>query len=248
MDEVKKEAKTYVEYLADKELEEEESLPSVESKEVSTGGRFIRSLAHFWTYNKWKIIVGLISVVVIGCFIFYFVQNNKKRCFTVALVNSQIDGDFDKVIGGFDSRVKEKGHYDSTFETTVIDRYMHYLRDVETPTYDESLTASMQRLSHEIMSDMIDVLIVNTRCADEYNNSGAVKPLDEILTKEELESLSEEDLYYRDGKAIGIRIDRFKDKTDTLVFREGDDYILIVSNFSSRKELCREFVLYMIGD
>ena len=245
MDEIKNN-KTYVEYKAQKELEEEKAVAPVEEVELSKGERFFKSLAHFWFYNKWKLLIGIIVIVAIVSFVYFFIQNNTKKCFSVVLVNSQVWDGFDEDIADFDRTVKDKGLYGPEFKTEVRDSYRHFLKSEEELEIDDNVTGSMQRLSHEFMEDLVDVLIVNTRCADEYNGSDGLLPLDQLLTKEELESIPEEYLYYNNDKLIGIRIEASQILQEHLIYREGDEYLIVVSSFSSRKEINHEFVMYLI--
>ncbi len=247
MDEVKKESKTYVEYLADKELNEEKSRPSVEPKELTKGERSKKSLANFWFYNKWKVLIGAVVVIALISFVVFFVQNFKKKDFAVVLVNSQVTEEFNKAVYEFDNSIVEKGIKESGFKTEVRDAYRHYLRDDKTEVVDENISGSIQRLSQEFMQGLVDVLIVNTRCADEYNNSNGILPIDEVLTAEELDNIGEDMLYYIDGKPMGIKVEASSFLKDHLYYRDGDDYIIVVSKFSKNTELNREFILYMLA-
>ena len=245
MDEIKNN-KTYVEYKAQKELEEERSVAPAEQVELSKGERFIKSLAHFWLYNKWKVLIGLIIVIAVVSSVYMFIKNNTKKSFSVVLVNSQVMDGFDEDIEQFDEIVKEKGLYDSKFKTEVRDSYRHFLKTDDLNIVDENVSGSMQRLSYEFMEDLVDVLIVNTKCADDYNGSNGLMPIDELLSEEELAKIPEEYLYYNNDKLIGIRIEASQILQEHLIYREGDEYLIVVSSFSSRKEINHEFVMYLI--
>ena len=59
MDELKN--KTYLEFVAEKELAEEANRPAEDKKELSKGERFVKSLVHFWSYKKWYVIIPRIN-------------------------------------------------------------------------------------------------------------------------------------------------------------------------------------------
>lgn len=251
MDEVKN--KGYLEYMAEKELAEEANIPAAVPKELTKGERLSRSLVHFWSYKKWYVILPLIIVIVVGSLAYSIIKNNTKPFFSMRLVNIEVeDSDlFTKSIDGFNDYLHSNGIAKESKKMTYVDGYRHPLASDEEYVVDYDINSSTQKLSSELTSDLVDVLIVNTRCADEFCDSNAWEPLENILSKEQLEKIDEQYYYYGnvDNKKqiIGIRVEAFSQLSD-LQYRPGDTYVITVSGFSSQKEMVKTFFDYMLED
>lgn len=251
MDELKKQS--YLDYKAEQELADEAAQAPVVEKELSKGERFKRSLVHFWSYYKWYVIIPLAVIIVVGSLLYTVISNNVKPYFSMILVNIEAQDckEFNDSISGFNDYLHNSGIAPESKEMSFKDSYRHPMTSEEEYVVDYDINSSTQKLSSELTHDLVDILIVNIRCADEFCESGAWEPIENILSAEDLAKIDESFHYYGeiDGKKqiIGIRVEAFSQLSD-LQYREGDDYVITVSKFSSQKEIVTEYLKFMLED
>lgn len=252
MDELRNQ-KSYLEYQAEKELAEEAAREPVVQKELTMGERIKRSLVHFWMYHKWKVIIPLLCLGIIGSIAYTLIINNTKPFFSMVLVNSIVtdESSFNDVIDGFNKHIHEQGLAEEKKNMSYKDSYRHPLKSDDEYVIDMDINGSTQRLSSELNNNLVDILLMNTRCADEYCDSGCIASLEDILTSDELARIDEEYYYYGEidtkKQIIGIRVEAFSELSD-LEYREGDEYLIVVSEKSTQKEMAHEFIKYMLED
>lgn len=252
MDELRNQ-KNYLEYQAEKELAQEAAREPVVQKELTMGERIRRSLVHFWTYYKWYVIIPLICIVVVGSLAYTIITNNTKPFFSMVLVNSAATNEskFNEVVSEFNEYIHQNDLAPLNKEMSYKDSYRHPLKSDGEYVLDTDINGSTQRLSSELNNNLVDIVLMNTRCADEYCESGCIASLEEILTTEELSMIAEENYYYGEvnekKQIIGIRVEAFSQLSD-LEYREGDEYLLVVSSASSQKEMAHIFIKYLIED
>lgn len=251
MDELKN--KSYVEFKAEKELAEEANRIPVVEKELTKGERFKRSLVHFWSYKKWYVIIPAIVIIVVASLLTTYINSHKKSFFRMALVNVEV---IDSSIlpsenEEFMNRLKEEGIATDKDEFVLQDKYRHQLASDPEFNSNQDIAGSTQRLSVEIINGLVDVLVVNERCCDDYSENGAFVDLREVFSNEELKKINSEFIYYyeKEGQQIpvGISVKAF-DEFDSLIYREGDEYVISVSSFSTNKNLAHDYVMYLLED
>lgn len=242
---------SYIDFKAKQELAEEANREKVVEKELSKGERLKRSLVYFWMYHKWYVIIPLIVVIVLGSLIGTIIVNSIKPFFSMILVNVIVadDSEFVNSINEFNEIIHTKGISDK--DMTYKDNYRHPTKNDPEYLVDYDVNSSTQKLSSELTSDLVDVLIVNTRCADEFNDSNSWEPIDNVISAEDLNKIDEKYYYYGEidnkKQIIGISVDAFSKLSD-LKYREGDTYIVVVSKFSTRKNIATEYFKFMLED
>ncbi|MCQ2466498.1 MAG: hypothetical protein MJ166_03165 [Clostridia bacterium] len=251
MDELKN--KTYLEFVAEKELAEEANRPAEDKKELSKGERFVKSLVHFWSYKKWYVIIPLIVLIILSSLVYTYVVNHKKSFFKIALVNIQLQDSsiLPSENDEFMSRLVNEGKATAKDEFIIQDKYRHQMASDPELSADQDIAGSTQRLSVEVMNDLVDIMLVNSRCCDDYADSKGLSSLDTIFSSDELKLIGEDNLYYHEingtSVPVGIKADAF-DEFDSLVYREGDTYVLVISDFTSRKDIAHDYVMFMLED
>lgn len=250
MDEVKKQ-QTYIDFKAEQELAEEANREKVVEKELSKGERFKRSLVHFWMYKKWYVIIPIAVVVVLGSLIGTIIANSVKPFFSMILVNVIVEenSDFSRSISDFNDYLHTNGISNKDME--YKDNYRHPVKTDPEYVLDYDVNSSTQKLASELTSDLVDVLIVNSRCADEFNDSNSWEPIENIISKEDLSKIDEKYYYYNEidnkKQIIGISVEAFPELSD-LIYRDGDTYLIVVSKFSTRKNIATEYFKHMLED
>ena len=204
--------------------------PSLEKKklnikEVGIGG----AIVHVWTYYKWWIIIPVIVIGMIVYTVTSYMKETKKEYLKIAMVNAHQDG-----MDLFIEYSKSIGH-----EVVVDTTYIH-------PTNDDSVylnsdqTTSIQKLTTQYQSGLVDIMVTNSRAAQEYTER-AFLDLREVLDESQMKQLEEEGLiYYLDSEEgetvpVGINVTGMEFFEPAYPGSEEMHY-LFLSSFTDKKE------------
>ena len=204
--------------------------PSLEKKKLNFKEVGVRgTIVHLWTYYKWWAIIPLIVIIMVVYTIIAYRQETKKVYLKIAMVNAYQDG-----MDLFVDYSKSIGH-----EVVVDTSYFH-------PTNEDSVylttdqATSIQKLATQYQSGLIDIMVTNSRAAQEYTER-AFLDLRDVLDENEMKQLEEEGLIYylesEEGEKVpvGINVTGMEFFEPAYPGSEEKHYLLL-SSFSNKKE------------
>lgn len=200
-------------------------------KQMSKDAR--RSLAYFWDYYKWHVIITVLVVWAIIAFAVSFYNEHKEVYLSVCLVNVTTEcGDILK-------------DYEVNVSDTISVSYDYRHPKVSDPYFvsDDGINASVQKLQTVIASGKADVICTNTRAIDEYSVNDAFINLHEVCSEEFIEEYSDY-IYYVNDIPIGVDVTA----SDVLVpaYIDSDEsHYLVVSRFSEKKDRIKLLIDYL---
>lgn len=192
-----------------------------------------RSLAYFWDYYKWFVIIPLVIVLIIVSLAVSLVNENKVTYLTVAMVN--VSCECDDLFSEYESVVEEdiRVNYD-------------YLHPKMTDNYyvdSEEVNASVQKLQGNIISGRVDVICTNMRAIDDYSESNIWRDLRDVLG-EDFVSQHSDSIYYIQDIPIGLNIE----ESDVLLSAysiSDEEHYLVFPNNTHKLDAIRDFTFYL---
>ena len=215
--------------------------PSLEKKKLNIKEVGLKgAIVHFWTYYKW---FAIIPAIVLGMLIYSicaYRQETKTYDLKIAMINAHKNG-----ILLFDAYSESIGH------EVVVDTNYFYPTNEESIYIDTDMASSLQKLSSEFQSGLIDMMVTNSRCIKEYTTY-AFRDLREILDADQLAQLeAQERVYYlesEEGESIpvGILVSGL-DFFEPAYPGSEEKHYLVISKFTDKKEeekLLMEYVFF----
>ncbi len=204
---------------------------------------FRKKIAHFWEYEKWKVIIPIVLLIVANSFIQTYREERKALTLDIALVNAVMESSDDVTF--HDTFVKECG-IDVTSAPIKVETGLIHPKDLDTQVInDEVAVASIQKYQALLTSGKVDVTVSNAWAIDEYAKSKAYENLQEFLPEETYKKV-ESKLYYHtneDGEKIPIGI--VVDDIDSINQFYKEEPIVTVSKYSKRKEQSLMFIEWL---
>lgn len=192
-----------------------------------------RSLAYFWDYYKWYVIVPVVCVIILVSIITTLVNENKAKYLSVGLVN--VTTECDDLFKEYETMVSEK--------ITLVYDYRHLKGNDNFYSYDDDINASIQKLQANITTGRVDVICTNTRAIDEYSENNCFIDLRNVLDQEFL-TYYEDYIYYYNNIPIGINVSESEILSSAYIDADEEHY-LVVSSFSKNLDTAREFITYL---
>lgn len=227
------------EWMAQENNQQEEIEESVMEAKMT----FRQKLEHFWEYEKWKIIIPLVLLVVVNSFIHTYADEQKALTLDIALVNAVMETDEDIT---FDDCFAQECNIDVSDAPIKVETGMIHPKDLDSQVInDEVAVASIQKYSALLTSGKVDVTVSNAWAIDEYAQSNAYEDLRELLPADTYEEI-EDKLYYHineDGKKIPVGI--VVDEIDSINQLYSEEPIVTISKYSKRKEQSIMFVKWL---
>lgn len=227
------------EWMAQENNQQEE----IEESVIEAKMTFRQKLEHFWEYEKWKIIIPLVLLVVVNSFIHTYADEQKALTLDIALVNAVMETDEDIT---FDDCFAQECNIDVSDAPIKVETGMIHPKDLDSQVInDEVAVASIQKYSALLTSGKVDVTVSNAWAIDEYAQSNAYEDLRELLPADTYEEI-EDKLYYHineDGKKIPVGI--VVDEIDSINQLYSEEPIVTISKYSKRKEQSIMFVKWL---
>lgn len=227
------------EWMAQENNQQEE----IEESVIEAKMTFRQKLEHFWEYEKWKIIIPLVLLVVVNSFIHTYMDEQKALTLDIALVNAVMETDEDIT---FDDCFAQECNIDVSDVPIKVETGMIHPKDLDSQVInDEVAVASIQKYSALLTSGKVDVTVSNAWAIDEYAQSNAYEDLRELLPADTYEEI-EDKLYYHineDGKKIPVGI--VVDEIDSINQLYSEEPIVTISKYSKRKEQSIMFVKWL---
>ena len=227
------------EWMAQENNQQEE----IEESVIEAKMTFRQKLEHFWEYEKWKIIIPLVLLVVVNSFVHTYTDEQKALTLDIALVNAVMETDEDIT---FDDCFAQECNIDVSDAPIKVETGMIHPKDLDSQVFnDEVAVASIQKYSALLTSGKVDVTVSNAWAIEEYAKSNAFEDLRELLPAETYEEI-EDKLYYHineDGKKIPVGI--VVDEIDSINQLYSEEPIVTISKYSKRKEQSIMFVKWL---
>ena len=214
-----------------------------EDNEAESVMTLFQKLGHFWTYEKWKVIIPIVLLIVANSFIYTYRDERKALTLDIALVNAVMETDEDIT---FDDCFAQECNIDVSDAPIKVETGMIHPKDLDSQVInDEVAVASIQKYSALLTSGKVDVTVSNAWAIDEYAQSNAYEDLRELLPADTYEEI-EDKLYYHineDGKKIPVGI--VVDEIDSINQLYSEEPIVTISKYSKRKEQSIMFVKWL---
>lgn len=227
------------------EIQEKSRLQKLqEEKVVFKDLSLKKKLEYIWDYHKWKIIITLVVVSVLGSAIPAMIENNKEVALYAAFINTQLTDTNDHPLMVDYVETKD---IDVEGKRTILDCSM--IINHKNPN-QYSMTSS-QKMMAMFGADTMDVVVQDIDTCKQYAALGGYRDLENVLSPELLEKYKDK-LLYTDGledagsHAYGI------DVSESPVLKEQGAYI-IPAYFSicvntTQEENAIAFLEYLLGE
>lgn len=180
-------------------------------KEKMEGMSFKQKIIYFWDYEKWYVIIPIVSILIVASLIGGFIRAHKERTLVVTVVNSYMD-DANSVT--FDRNYMEARGLDQEkvpFEVETDFVFPEVMDEVGAS--DNFAVASIQKFQALLMSEGMDVTIATDWVLEEYEVTDSFCNMEEILAPEVFEKLKDKMFYCKDSTGalipIGVYADEF---------------------------------------
>ena len=199
---------------------------------------FKKSVIHLWTYYKWWVIIPVIVIAIIISFVNSYLKAAKKEYLSIACVNARYESNHI-----FDEYAKSIG------QTISVDCTYHFPTNEDSSYLSQDMTNSVQKLVSLMQSEVIDIVVTNSRAIKEYGEAG-VRDLSEVLSKEQLEDLENRGILFYLELEGGKRFPAGINVTDMDFFYPAyngseEKHYLMLSKFSSKTEEERLLIEYL---
>lgn len=211
-------------------------------------GSFGKKLVHFWNYYKWYVIVPLVLLGIIIYSVYAIGADKReyeKHDLVVAVVNIVNPDE------GFEVLFEE---YSNSMDIDYRGGYRHYKSTDDIYVLDDSVASSIQALSEQIRSGLVDVVFCNSRCADDHADNNNFEDYREILDSDTFERLDEAGLFYYNPN--GIPTGLIVDGTNTEVIgisipaeftSQDEPYMICVNSYSERIDAITAYIQTLVA-
>lgn len=208
--------------------------PKMNLKEMG----FKKSVIHIWTYYKWWIIIPVIVIAIIVSFVNSYLKATKKAYLTIACVNAR-----------YESHVIFDEYAESIGQEFNVDCTYHYPTNEDSLNVSQDMTNSMQKLVSLLTSDVVDVVITNSRSIKDFGKEG-VRDLREVLSEEQVKELEDRGIIFNlkleDGTSYPAAINITGMEFFEPMYNGSEEkHYIMLSNFSEKKEEERLFLEYL---
>ncbi len=208
--------------------------PKMNLKEMG----FKKSVIHIWTYYKWWIIIPVIIIAIIASFVNSYLKATKKAYLTIACVNAR-----------YESHTVFDEYAESIGQEFSVDCTYHYPTNEDSLNVSQDMTNSMQKLVSLLTSDVVDVVITNSRSIKDFGKEG-VRDLREVLSEEQVKELEDRGIIFKlqleDGTSYPAAINITGMEFFEPVYNGSEEkHYIMLSNFSEKKEEERLLLEYL---
>jgi hypothetical protein len=192
---------------------------------------------NFWTYNRTKVIIGLLSVFFVVYFIISII-NNKPSDFHMKVLGDIYISEESKT-----TTIEMINNDLEAVENAFIDTL--FFGDSEDPTYDMAI---IQKIMAELAARELDIMLCDKEKFENYLKQGVFLPLDEFFPIELLEENSD---YYFSGTVnedeeisgyFGIDVSGYEFFADFIPLEEEKELIFSIVINTKRVDVVREFI------
>lgn len=205
-----------------------------------------KRLQYFWDYEKWKVIIPVVTVILIVSLVRTFFQEKKDPLLCLAVVNCSAEGRenaadfFVEFEGTLESRAEDA-------EMEIDSSFVHPKEDDAVASADSAAVASVQKYQAILTCKRLDVTISTDWAVEIYEQSGCYEDLSKLLTEEQMENWKEKLFYCKNDEGENVPVGLYLDGV-----KELDEWypeqppILTVSTLSTRKDISLAFIEWIM--
>lgn len=227
--------------IEEKQKREEENKRMENPEEYNK--TLIKKVQHFWTYEKWKVIIPILCLIIVVTFVRSYLEETKELSLCIAMVNARMSSPSDVI---FEDRFAKDveldiENYPIRLETGMIHPEVMDAQTAANPT----VVASVQKYQNFVTTGIVDVTISDDWMVAEYEKADSYLNLKECLPNELYQKLENKIVSFENQKGekvpVGIRIENYPDVNS---FYENKP-ILVISASSERIENAVLFVEWL---
>ncbi len=228
------------EWIAQENNQKEE----IEESVIEAKMTFRQKLEHFWEYEKWKVIIPVVLLIVVNSFVQTYQSEHQPMTLDIAFVNAVMETADD--VDFHNDYIEE---YDIDVESAPIKVETGMIHpkvmDAKAAT-DEVTVASIQKYQAMLVSGKVDITISNSWAVEEYAKTDSYENLEQLLSKEVYEDVEDKIFYYTDEDGSQIPVGIMVDEVEGINKFYSDTPIVTVSKHSQRKEQSILFLQWLI--
>lgn len=210
----------------EKESEEKQSLP--------------HKIRDFWIYEKWKVIIPIIVLVIVVTSIQSFLNETKEVSLFIAMINPVLYSSKDVT---FQDTFAEEYQLDTKQYPIRIDTSMIHPEVVDEQTAaNPMVVASIQKYQNYIANGEIDVTITNDWMVKDYEQAGVFMNLKEALPDEVFSRIEKYIIYHENDKGENIPVAIDLEKLEIVNQYYVDKPVLVIPASAKRPETAIHFV------
>ncbi len=204
---------------------------------------FRQKLEHFWEYEKWKVIIPIIIIIVIAAMVDSYRAENRELTLDISMINAVMESPSDVT---FQDKYSEECNIDVENVPIRVETGMVHPKVVdEYAVMDSVVVASIQRYDALLLSGKTDVTITNTWVVEQYQKNDGYENLQELLPNDLYEKLQDKMFYCKDSQGKEIPAGIIVEDVSFLSEFYDEIPILTISKYSKRKEKAIEFVEWL---
>lgn len=230
------------EQLELEEKQSEEARKNSHENDTEYNKTLIKKIAHFWTYEKWKVIVAVICIVVVVSLVRTYIEEKRELALDIAMVNTII-GSTDDVT--FEQEFARWQQIDLDALPIRMEVGLMHPKDLnENAQVGQDVIASIQKYQNLLATGRMDVTISTDWMINAYEENDAYCNLKEVLPQD-LFDLVKDRLYYSEnhaGEKIPIGI--YVQKKEVLNYYE-EQPIVVISKYSTRIPMAVQFIKWL---
>ncbi len=204
---------------------------------------FRQKLDHFWEYEKWKVIIPIVLLIVINSFWQTYKAEHQTLTLDIALVNAVMESAED--VEFHNDFIKECDIDVEQAPIKIETGIIHPEVTDEKAAIDQVAVASIQKYQAMLISGKIDITISTSWAVEEYGKTESYENLKDLLPEDVYSSVEEKLFYHtnQDGEKVPIGI--IVDEIESINQFYSDTPIVTVSKHSERKEQSVLFIQWL---
>ena len=227
------------EIIANAQNEEPKQEESITEQQMT----FRQKVEHFWEYEKWKVIIPIVLLIVMNSFIQTYKSERQPLTLDIAMVNAVMESADDV---DFHNGFIEEYDIDVEKAPIKIETGMVHPKVMdEKAATDELTVASIQKYQAMLTSGKIDITVSNEWAVEEYGKTDSYENLQELLPEDVYHRIEGKLFYHTNEVGEKVPIGIIVDEIESINQFYNDTPIVTVSKHSTRKEQSVLFIKWL---
>ena len=206
-----------------------------------------QKIYYFWDYNKWKVIIIFLVLVILISIIRTLIEGKKEPSICLALVNSTVVKEEDTEL--LSTYVKEKDIDIDKHPAKLEANMIHPEQSGDMGAVDSVAVMNIQRYQLLLVEGDIDITVSTKWAVEEYAKNNCYRNLQEFLPENLYEKVKDYLFYYENKNGqkipIGFYCDIIKQIDD--VYPDGVRPIITVSIYSKRSGQIIDYLNWLLN-
>lgn len=202
---------------------------------------------YFWDYNKWKVIITCLVLVMLISIIHTLIEGKKEPSICLALVNSTVVKEEDTEL--LSTYVKEKNIDIDKHPAKLEANMIHPELSGDMGAADSIAVMNIQRYQLLLVEGDIDITISTKWAVEEYAKNNCYRNLQDFLPEKLYEKVKNHLFYYEKENGEKIPIGFYSDYIKQIddVYPDGVRPIITVSIYSKRSEQIIDYLNWLLN-